>query len=315
MGKLYKIFDDSMRLGNPNALDNNNPHQTIVDAKLYVILPVYNRREITKRFVNCLTGQSYQNYHLLLIDDGSMDGTAGMVREMISSLTVIQGDGHWWWGGSLQQGYEWLKIRSTQPEDIVLIINDDTEFETNFLERGAAALKAHSNALLLAQCYDRHTNEIIDTGVHVDWKRLKFSVTKNQRDINCLSTRGLFLKAGDFLKMGGFHPILVPHYLSDYEFTIRAHKKGMKLISDPFVKIRLDGDETAYRTFKNDTLGIFLKRYFSIKSVSNPIYWTSFLCLVCPWPWKPVNICRVWLWTVQKIVTALNNSLRVLVKA
>ena len=69
--------------------------------ELYILLPVHNRRETTRRFLECLRAQTFQDYHLLLIDDGSTDGTAEMAREFISTLTVLGGSGDWWWAGSL----------------------------------------------------------------------------------------------------------------------------------------------------------------------------------------------------------------------
>jgi GT2 family glycosyltransferase len=100
---------------------------------IYILLPVHDRCEITRRFIVCLKAQTYLNYHLILIDDGSTDGTAEMVGEMIPLLTILRGKGDWWWAGSLQRGYEWLKSNSeVSSQDCVLIINDDTEFESDF---------------------------------------------------------------------------------------------------------------------------------------------------------------------------------------
>src|SRR3990170_7040761 len=134
---------------------------------VYILLPVHNLSEITRRFIECLKSQTYQNYHIVLIDDGSTDGTEEMVRSYISAITVIKGNGNWWWGGSLQQGYLWLKSKDIQSSDVVLIINDDTEFKSDFLEKGIALLRGLRNSLLLAQCYDRDTRKLIDAGVHV----------------------------------------------------------------------------------------------------------------------------------------------------
>lgn len=82
-----------------------------MSEKIYILLPVHNRSAITEHFVNCLAAQTYRSYHLVLIDDGSTDGTADMVRAKIKEISVIKGDGNWWWAGSLQQGIDWLKKR------------------------------------------------------------------------------------------------------------------------------------------------------------------------------------------------------------
>ncbi|WP_223209857.1 glycosyltransferase [Picosynechococcus sp. NKBG042902] len=79
---------------------------------LYILLPVHNRYSITQHFIRHLQRQTFQDYHLVLLDDGSTDGTATMVEASIPNLTIIQGTGDWWWAGSLHQGYLWLKNKN-----------------------------------------------------------------------------------------------------------------------------------------------------------------------------------------------------------
>lgn len=268
--------------------------------KIYIILPVHNRREITRRFIECLKIQTYKNFHLLLIDDGSTDGTAEMIQGQIQSITIIKGKGDWWWAGSLQQGYQWLKSQELSISDIVLIINDDTEFDPDFLEIGLELLKKQEKTLLLAQCYSKQNQQLIDAGVHLDWSRLSFEKASTPEQINCLSTRGLFLRVEDLFKIGGFHPKLLPHYLSDYEFTIRAHRKGMKLITDPSLKLWVDEEATGHHKLYSGSLFVSFRRVFSKKSAFNPIIWTSFIVLTCPWKWKILNLYRVWIGRVWK---------------
>lgn len=278
--------------------------------KIYILLPVHNRRDMTRRFIECLRTQTFRQYHLVLIDDGSTDGTEKMIRKLISSITILKGRGNWWWAGSLQQGYEWLKSQNLPLNDVVLIINDDTNFKADFLEKAMQLLRKYSKTLLLAQCYNQKTRELIDAGVHVDWRKLAFEHAATPEEINCLSTRGLFLRVSDFFEIGGFYPKLLPHYLSDYEFTIRAQWKGMKLMTDPLLRLWLDDGATGYRQFKNRSFIDFLKKYFSKKSALNPLILTIFIALACPWQWKFLNWLRVWKGAVYQIISSLLVSIR-----
>jgi GT2 family glycosyltransferase len=231
-----------------------------------------------------------------------------MVRGEIEPVTVIRGDGDWWWAGSLQQGYEWLKTHEATWRDVALIINDDTEFASDFLEKGLAILRQHERTLLLAQCFDRDTGQRIDTGRQVNWRRLSFDQAVTLDQINCFTTRGLFLRVADFLNTGGFHPRILPHYLSDYEFTIRAHRKGLKLLSDPSLVICVDNNATGYHEVKNMTFGTYLKN-FSRKSAANPFTWTAFITLACPWPWKLIHLIRVWENSARTLISSLARSI------
>jgi hypothetical protein len=166
---------------------------------IYVLLPVHDRRAITEEFVRGLLDQVDARFHLVLIDDGSSDGTAESVVAMLPSTTVISGDGTWWWAGSLQQGYRWLAQRDLAGDDLVLIANDDTRFAADFLAAGRAALAGRPRTLLLAQLYDGESGEFMELGVHVNWRRLRFTGVKDPDRVNCFSPRGLFVAATEFL--------------------------------------------------------------------------------------------------------------------
>lgn len=262
---------------------------------IYILLPVHNRRVVTLRFIECLKVQTYQKFHLILIDDGSSDGTAEMVRGNISSLTIITGTGDWWWSGSLQQGYRWLKLQNIPATDLVLIINDDTEFEADFLQKAISLLCSRERTLLLARCYCRENGRLLDAGVHVNWNKFSFEQARTPAEINCLSTRGLFMRLSDFFTIGGFYPMFLPHYASDYEFTIRALSKGMVLISDAACWLRVDQTTTGFRNLSSGPFKDVFKNVFSNKSVENPFMWTAFIILSCPWRYKLINLFRVWL--------------------
>jgi GT2 family glycosyltransferase len=261
---------------------------------IYVLLPVHDRRAITEEFVRGLLDQVDARFHLVLIDDGSSDGTAESVVAMLPSTTVISGDGTWWWAGSLQQGYRWLAQRDLAGDDLVLIANDDTRFAADFLAAGRAALAGRPRTLLLAQLYDGESGEFMELGVHVNWRRLRFTGVKDPDRVNCFSTRGLFVAATEFLELGGFHPRFLPHYLSDYEFTIRAQRRGFALVSDPGVRLWYDATATGIRSVSRTSVRAYLRSTLTRRSVSNPIWWTTFLLLASPRRLLPANLLRVW---------------------
>jgi GT2 family glycosyltransferase len=261
---------------------------------IYVLAPVHNRRLTTERFVRCLTTQTDQGFQLVLVDDGSQDGTSEMVRDVIPTATIIEGTGHWWWAGSLERARRWLIGQPTLPDDLVLIANDDTTFEPDFLERARAAMGAHPHSLLLAQAFSGQTGASIGLGVAVNWEKLSFRPSHDPNDIGCFSTRGLFLRLDDFLGLGPFHTVLLPHYLSDYEFSIRAARRGFELRTDPAVWLVMDETATGTRVRDLTSPKAYLKSVLSIKATMNPIYWTTFVILASPKRYLIRNVILVW---------------------
>ena len=278
--------------------------------EIYILLPVHNCREITRNFVECLQAQSHTGYHLVLIDDGSTDGTEIMVRESIPSLTVLHGKGDLWWAGGLQKGIDWLKNRKVDDSSIVLFINNDVTFGPDYLTQASLAMKDRFGLLLLSRFSCDGGNVISESGVVADLKRLSFRIANAGEEVNCLSTRGLFMRFGDIKIIGDFHPRVLPHYLSDYEYTIRAARTGMQCQTSDQVFLCPDFDTTGYHDFKDPGFLRFLKKYFSIKSAANPVYWSVFVILSVPKLWIGPNLVRIWFRCTRIISRQLFFSLK-----
>jgi GT2 family glycosyltransferase len=272
-----------------------------MNSSVYILLPVFNRRLITEIFVNCLLKQAYQNYHLILIDDGSTDGTDRLVEEKLDRVVILKGFGDWWWAGSLQQGINWLKRNGIQDRDIVVFMNDDIVFAPDFLKI-AIELLNERGGMLLPQVVDSETGRIEESGVSADLKRLSFVTAETPENINCLPTRGLFMTMGTLRMVGDFYPKLLPHYLSDYEFTIRAKKMGVRLTTSSKLLISVDESATGFRVFDDLSFLEFIKRYFSNKSTANPIHWSNFIFLTSPKLFVPWNIFKVWRGVVKIVL-------------
>jgi GT2 family glycosyltransferase len=280
-----------------------------VTPRIYVLLPVHNRREITRTLVECLVAQTYDNYELVLIDDGSTDGTAEMVKQLVPSATVLRGTGKWWWAGCLQHGLDVLASRRVNDDSLVLFMNDDVTFGPDFLQNAVDVMRGKEGTLMVARTLAPDETGTVETGVVADLRRLSFRVADSAGAINCLPTRALFAYWSDVRTIGGFHPRLLPHYLSDYEYTIRAHKKGLRCETSPRLVIVSNEEATGYRTINERSFPRFLQKYFSKKAAANPIYWSSFVLLAVSPFWILPNLARVWRSALRDIGRALTRSL------
>lgn len=278
--------------------------------KIYILLPVHNRKAVTAGIVDSLKRQTCRDYHLVLIDDGSTDGTAEMVAEAIPSVTVLRGTGDWWWAGSLQRGLDWLKDEQIADDAIVLFINDDVQFEPDYLERAVRLMRDKRGALVLSRTLDSATGVISETGVTADLRKLTFTIAESAGAINCLPTRGLFGHWGDVRRIGDFHPRLLPHYLSDYEYTIRAHNIGIRCESSGELVIRSNEETTGFREIKDSSSRAALAKLFSKKAPANPVYWSSFIVLTVPPRWMVPGLFRIWAGGSKWIVRTVLDRLR-----
>jgi GT2 family glycosyltransferase len=267
--------------------------------RLHSLLPVHNRRETTVAFVEALNRQTWQGFHLVLIDDGSTDGTADAVKTLCPGADVIFGAGDWWWAGCLDQACRHLLRTGVADEDVLLLINDDVVIGPSFLEQAIAEIATLRDTLMLARQVDAATGEEIGLGggVRADVAELRFVASRDPAEINCLPTRGLFLRWRDMCRAGGFRPEKLPHYLSDYEFTLRAGRRGLKLrvaqTAEVGVQLERTGRSVA-NVFREPRVERF-RLLFSRRFKDNPVTRSVFVWLAAPRTRLPYLWLKIWI--------------------
>jgi GT2 family glycosyltransferase len=108
---------------------------TASQPRVAAVVPVFNRLETTRSFVQSFRSQNYKNKVLVICDDGSTDGTAEFLKEQADVVTVT-GDGTLWWSGGTNAAIR--KALELSP-DYVLTVNDDSLLASDYLERLVAA--------------------------------------------------------------------------------------------------------------------------------------------------------------------------------
>ena len=54
-------------------------------VKVSIIIPLYNKEEYIERALKCIEDQSFEDWECIIIDDGSTDGSAVIVKNFISN--------------------------------------------------------------------------------------------------------------------------------------------------------------------------------------------------------------------------------------
>ncbi len=252
---------------------------------IYVITAVHNRINITKEFIKKLQSQTIvDELFLVLVDDGCTDGTAEYVKEHFLSSYIISGNGNLWWGGAMDIALKWVVKNASMKKDYVMISNDDVNFGYDYIERAIRKLESEKeNTLVSGIGVSVNTGKYKTTPVLWDFKMGKGQSVGPGEYANCVATRSLFFRAEDISKIGGFHPILIPHYQSDYEWTIRAVRKGFEIKSYPDLTYQFDEKTCGLGNYRKLTL----KQIFSKKASCNPFYRFFFYVLVTPVKYLP----------------------------
>ena len=89
-----------------------------------------------------------------------------------------------------------------------------------------------------------------------------------------------------FLDVGGFHPLLLPHYGSDTEWTMRAARKGHPVYADKDLAYFMDDAAVSNKSGKN----VEWKKVFSKRSGQNPYYRIVLILISTPFKYIPQEL-------------------------
>jgi GT2 family glycosyltransferase len=101
--------------------------------KVAAILTCHNRRELTLRALRSLdAARDVFDLSVVLLDDGSTDGTADAVRTEFPDAMVIAGDGSFFWNRGMHAA--WSHALALEP-DAYLWLNDDVALDQDAFDR------------------------------------------------------------------------------------------------------------------------------------------------------------------------------------
>jgi len=269
----------------------------LAPPKVFLVTAVHNRRPITTAFAQRLARQTLPGLRLVLVDDGSTDGTDDAVRALLPNAVILKGDGTLWWG------VNWLRAQGLPDDAVVVFMNDDVSFDDDYFEKAVAELKSLDGRSFLVSpgVFFPSGRFICEAGV-TDWSRMKvMHYGDHPERIDHSTTRSLFMPWGALKTVRGFHPTLLPHYTSDYVFTMTAHRRGIKLVPAQTVKAQFFDETTGDHGLRRFPLSQKLKRLFSPRFSSNPLHLFFFVWYACPWPYQLFCWARIAVSTLKHL--------------
>jgi len=260
---------------------------------VFIIIPVFNRIGLTVLCLESIRQQTYRNYKIILVDDGSTDGTRERIKTDFPEVDILSGDGHFFWTKCVNTAI--LHVRDKMSDkDFILHINNDTTFEASYIQNLLDFHEKYPNSIVGSLNYDPETNLVSHLGVyHSQWTPFikqnfreeeieldRLKGTDYLKTIN-IAARGLLIPGYVISKIGLFDEENFPQYRSDEDYGIRCQKAGINVyISTTAIvynsRLNTGWDHTIHKVTFRD----FYKSLFSILSTNN---------LYIRWKWAKKN--------------------------
>ncbi len=229
-----------------------------------IVIPNWNGRELLAKYLPTVVEAAAGNpaNEVIVVDNGSTDGSAEFVRGTFPSVTVLALEMNLGFGGGCNAG-----VRAAR-NDVVVLLNSDMRVEPGFL---APLLDAFTDERVFAaacQIFFSDPNKIREeTGLTQGWWRRGALRVRHRADDAVTGPYPCFYGGGGscafdrrkFLELGGFDELLAPFYFEDTDLGYMAWKRGWKVLYQPHSVVWHEHRGTIGRRYSNAYIQAVLK--------------------------------------------------------
>ncbi len=252
-----------------------------------VIIPNWNGKHLLRVCLLSLRKQTLKNFEIILVDNGSVDGSVSYIKKYYPEVKVIGLDKNYGFAKAVNVG-----IKAAQGEYLALI-NNDTEVDKNCLHYLVKAADDHPEVgFVAAKMLNFYQRDMIDSaGDFIDVVGHADNIGRGQKDgpqfnkpgyVFLVTGGGGLFKRAVFKKVGYFDEDYFA-YFEDVDLCLRAQMVGFKGWYEPKAKIYHIHKATAdkiksmveYLQFRNLTqtviknfpISLFLKDFNWLKAL------------------------------------------------
>jgi len=245
------------------------------NSAITIIIPNLNGKRFLLICLNSIIRQTFQDFLVIVVDNGSVDGSIELVRKRYRDVQVIEFTENRGFGAAVNEG---IKVAKSK---YICLLNNDVELDPNFLKEIITVLEQQRDidycAAKMLNYYDRHLLDgagdgVFRAGVGYRLGALEYDVgnCSKQREVFGACAGAAVYRQSFFEKVGYFDEDFFA-YLEDVDINFRANLYGLRCAYIPTAKVFHIGSATTGNTFNKFTVRSTTKNIFNIVAKNYPI--------------------------------------------
>jgi GT2 family glycosyltransferase len=270
----------------------------VPESPLAIIIPVYNGLSYTARTLPLLRRLEGPAATVVVVDDGSTDGTAAFLARDWPDVVRLQGTGSLWWSGAVDLGCRTAIDRGARI--LVLWNNDNVDASLDCIIELAKAVEVGDGCAVPVVLGEENGGRrpIISAGGEVDWLRgglrlreigRPYEPSPTSRECEWLPGMALTFSSNLFRTLGGFD-LRFPQYRGDSDFTMRARTAGFSCRVLYSCWVANDPRQTGMAFTKRISLKEFARGLVTLKSNYHLPTTVRFALRHCPPYYVPISL-------------------------
>jgi GT2 family glycosyltransferase len=245
--------------------------------KVGIVFPVHNRRELTLQCLRSLAKIDCEglDVHIVVVDDGSTDGTSEAIGKDFPDVELIRGDGNLWFTEGTNVG---VRAALKREPDYILMMNDDQVFDSKFLKYMVETAEKFPRSVVgsLLLLWDTPHKlfqvspmwETLSGGWRHWQNQTVWTIPKNPWEVGLIVGNCVLVPAQAIKENGLMNAVKYPNF-GDAEYTPRLRKKGWRLLVDPRARVFCQPNNIPQRVLKMSLKEKFNALFVNLGHVHN----------------------------------------------
>jgi len=281
-----------------------------------VLITCFNRKDKTLSCLRRLKEQTLSEdcqYEVILVDDGSTDGTSDAVSEKFPDVIIVRSEGNLYWNQGMRLA--WKTAMKKHNYDYYLLLNDDTDLYNDAIKRLIETeeyniSKTGKSAIIVGSIADPVDGHLTYGGVIrvKNYIGLRFSKIEPGNEAKVCDTfnANCVLVSNEVTNEAGILSNRFTHGHGDYDYGLRAGEHGYQcLIAPGYIGTCERNQED--NTWRDPRLS-FKERKQLMRSVkgSPPDEWLYFvkrhagMLWILSWIQLNARVTFPWLWKILR---------------
>jgi len=211
-----------------------------------IIVLNWNGLDDTLDCLESLGQLDYQGYEVVVVDNGSVDGSVPVIRERFPGVTIVENGENLGYAGGNNVG---LRYAMAQRADYALLLNNDTVVDPAFLRILVDTMEAEPAVGIAGPTiyYHQHPDVIWSAGGSIDWRRGSTRMVgldeqdvgqfgKKPREVDFITGCALLARMKAVEEASELDERFFMYY-EETEWCVRIARAGYRIIHVPQAKI------------------------------------------------------------------------------